>query len=205
MRSVRIFASTFSSTYESVMEAWTSALVTVDKLIAGNSQAIKDGSVLLGLSSWHICPDLVILGKTSTLVNQKDDLVNSGGLLTVGLESRNPGHDSGVYWSLPLAYFRTYGEPYYATRALASETSRITMDQLMLVALGSILGKWEVPLPEYDRVTELITLVWRAINLHGSGNGQSRSWCAVGEHNYQGVKWLERLAKSADELRHPGD
>ena len=51
----------FLGVYASVMHAWTTALETLDKVIAGASYSVQDGAVLLALSSWHLYPDLVVL------------------------------------------------------------------------------------------------------------------------------------------------
>jgi hypothetical protein len=48
--------------YDSVMLNFCSALSTLNNLVLGKPQRILDGRVLLGLTSWHIYPDLVILG-----------------------------------------------------------------------------------------------------------------------------------------------
>lgn len=39
------------NTYDSVMHAWTTAIITVDNLVAGVAQSVQNGSVLLGLSA----------------------------------------------------------------------------------------------------------------------------------------------------------
>ena len=47
--------------YTSVMQAWKTAMTTMDKLIDGISHSIHNGAVLVGLSSWHLYPDLITL------------------------------------------------------------------------------------------------------------------------------------------------
>lgn len=36
------------------MDAWATALSTVEKLLEGVSQSINDGAVILALTSWHV-------------------------------------------------------------------------------------------------------------------------------------------------------
>ena len=48
--------------YESVMDVWINAMTVVEKLVAGVAQSMNDPSVLMGLSAWHIYPDMVFTG-----------------------------------------------------------------------------------------------------------------------------------------------
>lgn len=50
--------------YKSGLNAWITTLKTVDKLIEGMPHSIQNGAVLLGLSVWHLYPDMVVLGDT---------------------------------------------------------------------------------------------------------------------------------------------
>ncbi|OCL01881.1 hypothetical protein AOQ84DRAFT_425212 [Glonium stellatum] len=48
--------------YESVPEVWTRATIVVDKLVSGVAQRVEDPEVLVGLSAWHLDPDMACLG-----------------------------------------------------------------------------------------------------------------------------------------------
>ena len=37
----------------------------MDNLLQGMPQSVQDGAALLGLSSWHIYPDMVVVGETT--------------------------------------------------------------------------------------------------------------------------------------------
>lgn len=131
--------------FENVKETWKSAMEVVDKLIKGAPQSIRNGAVLLGLSSWHIFPDLIVLGSGSGVkeVRQHDPLVDSAGILTVGLHIENP-RNQGVYWSLPLSHLRYYGGPVMAERSLAVHGNRITVPELIQVSMGCLTRKWKM-------------------------------------------------------------
>ncbi|EXL45112.1 serine/threonine protein kinase [Fusarium oxysporum f. sp. radicis-lycopersici 26381] len=73
-----------TSVYEKVIHAWKGAMTLVEKLIAGRPQVVYNGAVFLGLSSWHLFPDLIVLGDTVTEVKQNDPLIAPGGILTLG-------------------------------------------------------------------------------------------------------------------------
>lgn len=85
--------------FSSVMHAWTNALIMVENLISGMPQSVQDGAVLLALSSWHLYPDMLILGPKTIKVEQSDGLVDPGGILTVGLHNSDRETDSGIFWS----------------------------------------------------------------------------------------------------------
>ncbi|KAH8748742.1 hypothetical protein BGZ57DRAFT_776386 [Hyaloscypha finlandica] len=130
------------NTYASVISAWTTALNMMEELLSGKPQGIQDGSLLLALSCWHLYPDLIVLGHKTAF--QNDQLVPTEGKLTLGLErSANSDKDqSGVYWVMSLAHMRYYGPPVHLQRSIATTSSRLSADQLMQVALGSILRGW---------------------------------------------------------------
>ena len=129
--------------YTSVMAVWTKAMTTLDKLIQGMPHSVQEGAVLLGLSAWHLYPDMLVEGHQRTEILQRDNLINQGGLITLGLASADPNRDDGIYWSLPLAHLRYYGDPVIRSASAGDQSSRVSIDQLQQVALGSILRAWE--------------------------------------------------------------
>jgi hypothetical protein len=64
-------------------------------LSAGKPQTMYNGPALLGLSSLHIFPDIVVLRNPVSEFKFQDDLVREGVVLTVGLElsSEREGFD----------------------------------------------------------------------------------------------------------------
>lgn len=132
-----------STTYRSVMDAWTTALSTVEKLLEGVSQSINNGAVILALTSWHVFPDMFVVGAGPNIIHQNDSLYPKGTVITLGQSSRAPSASSdGVFWSLPLAFLKYYGDPVVRTRTLGESTSRLTFSELMQVVLGSVLAGW---------------------------------------------------------------
>jgi hypothetical protein len=129
------------SVYSSVMAAWSTALVAMDCLVRGIPQQVQDAAALLGMSSWHLYPDLVILGTVTAEVKQGDQLFLPTALLTLGLQFDDKSHQS-VSWSLPLAHMRYYGHPVWSQRSLGQENSRISMDEFAYIVLGAVFGGW---------------------------------------------------------------
>ncbi|GIK05453.1 hypothetical protein Aspvir_009563 [Aspergillus viridinutans] len=126
---------------DSVIQNLSCALTALDKLIRGEPQRIIDGGVLLGLTSWHIYPDLVVLGSVTREIRQKDPLVQDGGIVTISIASRSDSDRSrspnGVYWSLPLASLRYYGTVQRERSTM--HDSRLTVAQLQALVLGASL------------------------------------------------------------------
>ena len=170
--------------YASVMHAWKMAMITMDKLVGGMGHSVQDGSVLLGLSSWHLYPDMIILGKVTAETKQGDSLIAPGGIVTIGLQGVDGHQDRGVYWSLPLAHVRFYGDPVKAEGSITLDSSRVSIDQFLMVALGSLITSWSLhgstlvdslklicqmwdfssnyiaKLPHFDKKAELLEFNW---------------------------------------------
>ncbi|MCJ1371758.1 hypothetical protein MMC20_002977 [Loxospora ochrophaea] len=157
---IRIPVNNKLQVYRSVMEAWKTALSTMDNIIGGASYSIQDGAVLLALSSWHLFPDMIVLGSTNTEVKQRDSLIHPGGVLTIGLQSVENKGAKGIQWSLSLAHLRYYGDPVLSERLLGSSTSRMSMDQFVQVALGCVFWSWDVNTQEVPQAARLMTLIY---------------------------------------------
>jgi hypothetical protein len=126
-----------TNSYDSVLLNVTRALTTLDKLIKGEPQRITDGGILLGLISWHLYPDLVVLGSSTKEIHQQDPLVKAGGIVTISISTLASRGD-GVYWSLPLASLRYYGTVQRERSTMRD--SRISVAQLQTLLLGASLG-----------------------------------------------------------------
>ncbi|KAL8789433.1 MAG: hypothetical protein Q9213_001190 [Squamulea squamosa] len=136
-----LLVSSFGNTYDSVIDVWTTAMKTLQDLILGRPQRISKGALLIGLSCWHIFPDLNVVGP---LIHVKfnDELVDKGGIVTLGLQSASTDNDPGVQWSLSLSHLRYYGNPVTVTSRTSALGSRISMEDLHMVALGAVFGAW---------------------------------------------------------------
>lgn len=65
----------------------------------------------------------------------------STALVTIGL-TRSDGHrdeNDGIYWSLSLSHYRYYGG---AVSATSDDGERFALEELHMVALGSLFGRW---------------------------------------------------------------
>jgi hypothetical protein len=140
---VNIPVNTDMDVYKGVLKAWKVSLIAVEALLCGMPQRVQDGAVLLGLSAWHLYPDMLVLGTKNTEVEQKDPLVPTGGVLTVGFKSMSPDAGKGVFWSLPLAHLRFYGDPVKTSGSIGVDASRIPFDELLQVVFGSVCSTWD--------------------------------------------------------------
>ena len=138
-------------TFESVIKAWQDSLTAFEALVNGVSQKAKSGEILLALSAWHLYPDLMIVEPLPKTINQKDSLIPSCGILTVGLH-RVGEEQGGLRWSLPLAQLRHYGAPVTRNRTVNS-TQRLTLDEFAQAFLGAYLHGWG------DRGTKTLDMI----------------------------------------------
>lgn len=60
-----------SKAYKSVMKAWITALKGMSNLVKGLPQRVQDGAALLGISSWHMYPDILFFSNTTVDVKTK--------------------------------------------------------------------------------------------------------------------------------------
>ncbi len=136
-------------------------MVTMDKVIMGMGHSVREGSVLLGLAAWHIYPDMIVLGSSSTEIKQHDPLIGAGGVITIGLQRMNGESMEGVYWSLPLAYVRYYGDPVVTPASIGSDSSRVSMEYFLQVILGTLCRCWGVGGPQVKDCAKLIRYAWK--------------------------------------------
>jgi hypothetical protein len=176
------------STYTQVMNVWKQSMSALEQLLSGKPQDIVDGSVFLAFSAWHLYPDLFVLGAEPTKVSFRDNLIPSSAVGTVGVESRFPEKD-GVRWSLALSHLQYYGAPVVVRSD--QEDSRMTFNQLQIVALGGLLGRWKVSPRDYPLVAEWFKLLW-------SRMGMSEEDIRTGESSEFG--WLLQFVMAASRL-----
>ncbi|KAH8585981.1 hypothetical protein B0O99DRAFT_704838, partial [Bisporella sp. PMI_857] len=142
IKNVNIPVNNVGDTYDSVIQAWRIAMITMEKLLKGMPQLVQNGAILLGLSAWHLYPDLNVLQEGAKLVSLEDNLIAKSAIVTIGLEDTSSDPESGVRWSLPLAYLRYYGEPIESSGALSQATERVSLPEFVQVVLGCVLAKW---------------------------------------------------------------
>ncbi|KAE9377592.1 hypothetical protein N431DRAFT_478802 [Stipitochalara longipes BDJ] len=184
--------------YRSVLTTWQQAMVSMNNLVQGVPQRIQDGALLLGLSAWHLYPDMIVYSTINKEIKFKDTLVEPGGILTIGLQN-NDDHDEGVYWSLPLAYLRYYGDPVQSARSLSQDSLRISMDQLAQVALGSVFHSWREPISEIINLAEWFSDL--SDSLHRIASDDSKGVARLSARALlQCSGWLSLLVKAAKSL-----
>jgi len=128
-------------TYKSVMKAWVTALKAMECLVNGMPQQVQDGAALLGISSWHLYPDILLFGDSTADIKQKDPIFEGTSVLTLGLELAQ-GLDKSVSWSLPLARLQYYGDPVQTSRSTGYDNSRITPHQFSYIVMGCVFEAW---------------------------------------------------------------
>ncbi|KAL4901066.1 hypothetical protein BDW74DRAFT_187916 [Aspergillus multicolor] len=141
---------------DSVIHNFCTALSTLDDLIAGKPQRILDGGVLLGLTSWHLYPDLVLLGPKTIERQQTDPLVAEGGIATLSIAYQEDphGNQDGVYWSLPLSSLRYYGKVDCTGSTL--HNSKVSIPGIQALILGASLDS----LDDLSAAVDILQSLW---------------------------------------------
>ena len=129
------------SVYQSVIDSAKTALLATENLLNGVAQRVQSGAFLLGLSTWHIYPDMVVHGSTIKSTKQDDSLIPEGSVITLGLQG-DAEFNQGIYWPLPLAHLYFYGDPIQSSRSTGHDTSRVPVHHLSYVALGALFSGW---------------------------------------------------------------
>ena len=158
---INVTVSGGSSTYTKVIDAWKQAMLGFEDLLGGMPQQISNGAILRALSAWHLYPDLIVLVNKAVNVRFEDPLLPEHGIVTVGLQSENHNLERGIQWSLTLSHLRFYGEP---VPVKANESnSRVDMQQLHMIAFGSLLGSWNVAVYDIMDVALWFQTLWKTL------------------------------------------
>jgi hypothetical protein len=129
-----------SQIYEGVMVAWKGALESMENLIQGVPQRMYNGATLLGISAWHMYPDMVVLKGKLVNLTQNDPLFSSNAPLTLELEDTCR---QSVSWSLPLARLQYYGTPVLTDRSAGQDNTRVSANGFSYIMLGCLFAGWK--------------------------------------------------------------
>jgi hypothetical protein len=157
INNVRMPVNLSKDPYKSVIKAWKSAMYAMERLLQGVPQRVQDGAILLAISAWHLYPVMHVLSENTIDVDQKDDLM-TGSLLTISSYGASDAKD-GVYWSLPLSRMQYYSPPVMAERHLASDTSRVSMEEFQIVFLGAFIAQSSRICLDEERCCRLIVRI----------------------------------------------
>ncbi|MCJ1326097.1 hypothetical protein MMC10_002761 [Thelotrema lepadinum] len=177
------------STYEKVLRTWREALSSMENMLEEKPQSILNGSVPLAIMSWHLYPDMIVLGRNIKHVQLNDPLFPRTGTCTIGLEGQPGSDDFGTSWSLTLSHMTFYGGP--KTVHCQDDFSRINNDQFLIAILGSLLGAWRVTRSGILPATLWIQDLWQVFQNTDLGLVK----CATAP---SGLEWLRNLARAAE-------
>ncbi len=146
------------STYSKVIQSWQQAMSSLEDLLCGKPQEISNSSIPLAFSAWHLYPNLIVLGSEVRNVTFNDPLVDQNGVGTIALHPRSATANHGTAWSLTLSHLRYYGDPVIVQSH--ADTSRVTIHELHIIALGSIFSTWEIGPRETLPVLQWLVDLW---------------------------------------------
>lgn len=140
-----------AATYDSVMPAWFGSMELFEKLLNNEQREAYDHTIWFAISSWHMYPDLLIFQPWTRKISFNDTLFPTSAILSIGIEddeetdSDEAPSDRATGWSLALSHLNCNDDPVHVG---SSSTQRITIDELWLVCLGSILRGWQVSITD---------------------------------------------------------
>jgi len=169
------------------MAVWKKAILTVDKLVSAVAEQIDDPEVLVGISSWHIYPDIAFLRLETTVVEQNDQLVQKGGLITVGMQNSNPSKHKGIPWTMPLAQLQ-YCKPETKVRSIGEDSIRVSFGNLVHVAMGSVISSWKQDADDFDSVCNFFIALWKSLKRSNLSRSASFGWHEL--FSQQGAAYL---------------
>ncbi|KPM44963.1 hypothetical protein AK830_g1626 [Neonectria ditissima] len=187
INNIHLPVNTGGSTFDRVMDAWTKALEAMEKLVGGQPQRIVKAATLMGIASWHIYPDLHVLGDVISTVKFGDDLVPDTGQLTIGLENVDSEKQDGIFWSLPLSHLQFYGDPVVAQSNTSRDASRFSMEELQMLAFGSATSTWEAI--TWTRAS-LLTFSWHKTLIEATGDELKNNLAIVALGRRNGRQFL---------------
>lgn len=179
------------STYRKVIDAWRQSMSRLEDLLCGRPQQISNRAIMLAFSAWHLYPDLVVLGKEITNVRFKDPLLHPQGIATISLERLPNKADQCSSWSLALSHLRYYGNP--VTVESHTDFTRVTIQQLHIVALGCLLDSWDIHKRDTLSVAQWFVDLWGFLYRHSS------------KDYLGGLDWLQYLAQAAKTILQLGN
>ncbi|CAG9983984.1 unnamed protein product [Clonostachys byssicola] len=177
--------------YADVIQSWTYTMLTLEHLLGGRPRTITNGAVLLGISSWHIYPNILLLGDRLTEVGFFDNLFPASCFLTIdiadnGDEAASRGSSfasTGLRWPAVLAQHNLDGS---SLETVGTIDYRVSIDELHLMALGSLLRAWGAPQSEIEPSLNWFVALWSCVQ-----NARSP---------LPKLRWIENIAIAAKRL-----
>ncbi|KAH4891395.1 hypothetical protein HBI38_030200 [Parastagonospora nodorum] len=190
LNNVHMPVNTSRDPYDSIISAWKSGMNAMENLLQVVPQRVQDGAILLAISSWHLYPNMQVLSDLVRDIDMSDDLMNHS-ILTISTSGASDSRD-GVFWSLPLSRMRYYSPAVISERSLASDTSRITMEEFQVVFLGAFVAQWKTTCSDEIRCCKIIARIYRAYQ--GLPKGQNRL--------VEIPQWFSLIAAAAHRVLH---
>ncbi|CAH0041276.1 unnamed protein product [Clonostachys rhizophaga] len=188
---INVSISCANGLYADVIQSWTYAMLTLEHLLGGRPRTITDGAVLLGISSWHIYPNILLLDDQLTEAGFFDNLFPSSCFLTIDVADNGDGTvrpgasvvSKGVRWPVVLGQHNLDGS---SIETIGTIDYRVSIDELYLMALGSLLRAWDAPQSEIEPSLNWFIALWSSVQ-------SARSPLPK-------LSWIENIAMAAKRL-----
>ena len=169
-----------STTYEKLLNFWYGAMRTMEELLNGRPQSIRDRCIPSAIISWHLYPNLIVLTKPISPLDFQDSLIPRHATCEVGFVSsvNQEEQESMSRWSLTLSQYQFYGE---SVAAVSEENfTRVDIKRFSVIAFGAMLGSWYIPNKDILIATEWLLDLWNimcnVLQLHRDSCGEGFEW-----------------------------
>ncbi|KAK5995258.1 hypothetical protein PT974_03657 [Cladobotryum mycophilum] len=162
------------SLFERVITTWTRAMEVLEHLLNNHPQQACDRAIISGISSWHLYPDLLVFQEEVTKVTFNDSLVPKSAVLSLNLEYKGSPSDNFIRWSLALSHLKYYGDPVVVRSN--ERLQRVSMPQIWLVALGSVLQCWQLPYTLISKGMEWFEELGKKLHSSAGAHRSELSW-----------------------------
>jgi hypothetical protein len=186
--------------YDGVLSAWVKAMKAVESILCGMAQTVHSPEVLIGLSSWHLYPDMHVFVQREEFIEQHDGLIPKAAPITLGLRNGDVSKDEGISWSLPLSRLRFYGKPTQSQGLIASRISRAPFEHLLQIAFGSAISGWGGDASNMDAVLEFVAVLGQQQNSLLTDSEIGPTDC-VSLFATKALEYLRKKGKEGQEIR----
>jgi len=104
---------------------------------------------------------------------------------------------NGIYWSLPLAHLRYYGDPVTISRSTGHDGSRVSINGIVLVALGAALSTWVKSASELNKALHWFVTLSESLHRIAANEEEEKSARDGASMALQRPGWLSCLTSAA--------
>ena len=116
----------------------------------------------------------------------------------MGMQSTSPENDRGISWTMPLAQLQYYGKPALSKDAIGTQSIRVSFDNIVQVAIGSIASTWGNHGSDFEMICQFLEAIWRCLKRSAPNGSGSFNWLQLFDE--QAERYLQGDADNKKEI-----